>query len=567
METKSETPRKTRQAVDPSYDTVICAGDVSFDVHRIIMCNCSPYFQALLCRHAGDKTCFTIPDVSAEAMEVIIDFAYSGSVSVTEDNVQELLIAADSLDILDIVEACNNFLEENLTPENCIGVRRLSISSPQVQHKAHFLLMNKFEEVVYSEEFLELSLQELTDILDSDELNVNEEKIVYEAVVRWIDHAPEQRNTHLPALLPKARLALCSKDDIKSLMSDPYLRKNTQCVKILKYALRLKHQLTNATPPMRFYSDLAARPRLPDAIIFAIGGWNTNNVTNIAEVYDVRADRWLDITDHQEKPRGYHGTVFHSGFIYCIGGFDGEPCNSVRKFDVKRQVWLEAAPMNYRRCYVSVALLDGYIYALGGRDKTHRLKTAERYRPETNQWSLIEPMHDIRSDAGCEAFNNKIYICGGFDGHIYHQSCEFYSLDFDQWTCISNMSTGRSGLRLVLYDNQIFALGGYDGNSYLRSVETYDPETDEWHKLPPMLTTRSHFGTAVINNKLFVMGGFNGIQTTTSVAYYDTKTNKWTRAGQMGTARSALSCCAVSNNSSLKQYTTSRDTLPQLEQV
>ncbi|XP_068170709.1 kelch-like protein 10 [Antennarius striatus] len=506
---------RLRRAVDPLRDVVICAGDVGFNVHRIIMCNCSPYFEALFCRHAGDRTHFTIPDVSADMMQVIVDFAYSGSVSVTEENIQDLLIATDYLIVTDIVEACNNFLLEHLTPENCIGVRRFTISGPQAQHKAHFLLMNRFEEVVSSQEFLELSLQELSDILDSDDLNVDEEKTVYEAAVRWINHEPEQRTSHLPALLSKARLAMSSTDDIKTLMSDPYLTNNSQCVQILDDVLRLKRQLSDATPPRRFLSDLAARPRLPNAIIFATGGWSTDDVTNITEVYDVRADRWLDITDHQEKPRCHHGTVYHDGFIYCIGGYDGrECCNSVRKFDVERHVWLEAAPMNQDRCFVSVACLDGYIYALGG---LYCLRTAERYRPEKNKWSLIEPMHVGRHDGGCAVFNKKV--------------------------------------------------GGYDGNNYLKSVEAYDPQTDEWHEIPPMSTTRSNFGTVVINNKLFVMGGINDSDDISSVEYYDVKTNTWTAAGQMRTAGNGLSCCEVSNHPSLKQYTTSRDTLPQLEEV
>ncbi|XP_068175296.1 kelch-like protein 10 [Antennarius striatus] len=557
----------TRLDSECSQDTVICAGGVSFNVRRIVMCNCSPYFQALFCRHAGDRTHFTIPGVSAEMMKIIINFAYSGSVSVTKNNVQDLLIAADYLIVTNIVEACNNFLEENLTPKNCIGVCRLIISSPQAQHKAHFLLMNRFEEVVSSQEFLELSLQELTDILDSDELNVDEEKTVYEAAVRWINHEPEQRTSHLPALLSKARLALNHTDDIKTLMSDPYLTNNTQCLQILEDVLRLKHQLSNATPPRRFCSDLAARPRLPNAIIFAIGGWNPSE-TNITEVYDDRADCWLDITDHQEKPCRYHGTVYHDGLIYCIGGFDAvEFLNSMHKFDVKRRVWLEAAPMKHRRCYVSVAVLDGYIYAIGGIDRAHYLRTAERYRPETDQWSLISPMNDVRSRVGCAAFNEKIYVCGGHDGHRYLRSCEFYSPAFDQWTRFSDMSTRRGELGVILYDNRIFALGGFDGKTRLKSVEAYDPQTNKWRKTPPMLTPRGNCGTAVTNNKLFVMGGHNNFNINESVECYDAKTKAWTRAGQMRANRWGLSCCVVSDHPSVKQYTTSRDAFPHLEEV
>ncbi|XP_068180116.1 kelch-like protein 10 [Antennarius striatus] len=562
-------PKVTRHTLEPLHDTVIFAGGASFNVHRIIMCNCSIYFEALFCRHtACTRTHFAIPDVSAEVMEVIIDFAYTGSVTVTEDNVQQLFIAADFFIITDIVEACIKFVEENLTPENCIGVRRFAIFCPQLQHKAHFLLTNKFEEVVSSEEFLQLTWQELSDMLDSDDINVNEEKTVYEAIVRWIDHAPVHRTTYLAALLLKARLALCSIADIKSMMSNPYLRNNTQCVQIIINALQLKYRLLNATPPMTFCSNYTARPRLPNAVMFAIGGWCSTHVTNIIEVYDIRADYWLNITDHQESPRGCHGTVFHNGFIYCIGGSNGEDaCNNMRKFDVKRCIWLEAAPMNHCRCYVSVAALGGFIYALGGFDGNRRLRTAERYRPEINQWSLIASMHDVRSDCGCAVFNNKIYICGGFNGKIVLQSCEFYCPKSNQWTRFADMRTRRSGNGVILYDSHIYVLGGYNGLSRLRSVEAYNPRTNEWHQRPCMSSFRSNFGIEVINNKLFVMGGYNGIDIKSFVEYYSAKTNKWSRACPMGTARCGVSCCVLSNYPNLKQYTMSRDSLPHLEGV
>jgi kelch-like protein 10 len=51
--------------------------------------------------------------------------------------------------------------------------------------------------------------------------------------------------------------------------------------------------------------------------------------------------------------------------IYVIGGFDGmDYFNSCRIFDSENFQWKEIAPMNVKRCYVSVAVLDGLIYAM-----------------------------------------------------------------------------------------------------------------------------------------------------------------------------------------------------------
>lgn len=61
------------------------------------------------------------------------------------------------------------------------------------------------------------------------------------------------------------------------------------------------------------------------------------------------------------------------------------------------------------RCYVSVALLDGVIYAMGGFDGHHRLSSAEKYDCERNQWTMIAPMHSQRSDACAAVLNGKQY--------------------------------------------------------------------------------------------------------------------------------------------------------------
>lgn len=108
-------------------------------------------------------------------------------------------------------------------------------------------------------------------------------------------------------------------------------------------------------------------PRLPGAILLAIGGWSGGDPANGIEAYIYRVDRWLNITDHLVWPRAYHGSAFLNGSVYCIGGFDRvEYFNSTRRLDLSTQTWHEMPPMYYRRCYVSVTVLNGCLYAMGG---------------------------------------------------------------------------------------------------------------------------------------------------------------------------------------------------------
>ncbi len=219
-------------------DVIIKVQDTHFKVHKIILCGCSPYFRwgqtlsqffiyeynfqksvsSLNLLHRTlfstqwtntEEQSYDIPGMSSDTMSLIIQYAYARAVLITEENVPELLAAADQFLISDLLDACCQFLEANLCPENCIGSCMLTecfSSCSVLHHQARLYVLHHFEEVLHvSEEFLELSLGHLEEMIAQDELNVKQEEMVFEAIVRWIGHAPENRRKHIAVLLSKAR--------------------------------------------------------------------------------------------------------------------------------------------------------------------------------------------------------------------------------------------------------------------------------------------------------------------------------------------------------------------------
>ena len=69
----------------------------------------------------------------------------------------------------------------------------------------------------------------------------------------------------------------------------------------------------------------------------------------------------------------------------------------------------QVASMMTRRLGVAVAVLNGYLYAIGGSDGQCPLNTVERYDPRKNQWAPMAPMSTRRKHLGCAVFNNMIY--------------------------------------------------------------------------------------------------------------------------------------------------------------
>lgn len=139
-------------------------------------------------------------------MSLILKYAYTFSVVVTEENILELLAAADHFAVQGIVQACCNFLEQQLCFKTCIDIWKLAYvhNCPDLRQKAYLYILQHFEEVAgLSVNFLQLPVEQLAEFLEKDQLNVRQESSLFEIILHWIGYAPEERRGHLPTLLSK----------------------------------------------------------------------------------------------------------------------------------------------------------------------------------------------------------------------------------------------------------------------------------------------------------------------------------------------------------------------------
>nr|XP_042903275.1 kelch-like protein 10 [Parasteatoda tepidariorum] len=525
---------------------------------------CSPYFRALFTSringHQPSRE-YTIPGISTDMLSLVIDFTYTGKTGVTEENVTSLLPTADQFCVARMVQDCANFLIEKMNSENCIGIRQLARNYfvLELDKAAHKYLISNFEEIVdQSEEFLELSLEDVMDLLNSDRINVRKEERVWEAGIKWIDHRPDERKQYIDSILRCIRLGLLDRQYfIENIHVHPYLENNEACKDIVRETLEFWCDFdTIIQKEDEVRMPFLATPRIPHSILFAFGGWSGGSPTNLIETFDTKADRWINIEEVDPVgPRAYHKLAVIGTDIYIIGGFNGNQYfNSCRRFNAVTREWKEVAPMHTKRCYVSVACLNNIIYALGGYDGYYRQNSAERYSSETNQWTFIAPMNLQRSDASATTLNGLIYIVGGFNGIECLSTAEYYCPMFNQWTLVTGMNQRRSGVSIIAHHGHIYVLGGFNGESRHLNGEKYNPTTNEWSPIPDMLKARSNFAIEVTDDKIFVIGGFNGLSTIGNVECYDDREELWCPATTMCAFRSALAACVISGLPNVDDY-------------
>ena len=86
-----------------------------------------------------------------------------------------------------------------MDPTNCLGIRAFADthSCRELLRIADRYAQQHFIDVKESEEFLCLPINQLIDIISSDELNMTCEEDVFNAVMQWISYDHEQRKQYL----------------------------------------------------------------------------------------------------------------------------------------------------------------------------------------------------------------------------------------------------------------------------------------------------------------------------------------------------------------------------------
>uniref|UniRef100_A0A663M2X7 BTB domain-containing protein n=1 Tax=Athene cunicularia TaxID=194338 RepID=A0A663M2X7_ATHCN len=182
-------------------DVVISVDGVEFEAHETILCSCSDYFRALFSSgsNSAEKPVYKISGTSPGMMSLIINYAYTGTAPVTVDNVKSLLIAADQFNVMGIVGLCCEFLKSQLCLENCIGIWRLTgyYFCPDLRDTADAFILRHFAEVTrVSTELLDLSIPELSLLVEKTKHGGTQDDTVCEAVDKWLAHNLPRRQQH-----------------------------------------------------------------------------------------------------------------------------------------------------------------------------------------------------------------------------------------------------------------------------------------------------------------------------------------------------------------------------------
>ncbi len=512
-------------------DVKVIVTDKEFNAHKVVLAAASPFFLALLAsdmRESNEQLIkIELEEATAPVMEDVLQYVYTGNVSVTEESAHNLIATADYFLLPGLKTMASNFLKENTTIENCIFNYYFAdkFQCVELREEARKIINSDFTAVMQTEDFLSLDMKQVMEWVSSDDVTVDAEEEVFKGIVKWVSYNRSEREDEFPSLLCQVRLVSISHDFLlNELVKEELVANNTElCSNFVLEAMRVMvsatdreiiqqprkclethrdgifvcggkrslcyfphqntwYQLSN----MAFYHDCNHAPaQCKGRVYIACSESDKLGESNLMEFYIPATNSWgaVQLAD----------TVTFTCSTAVLKGYLYATCN---EFNLRRGLYrydpdknycekLKAPPTTQRNtCIVSD---EQYLYMIGGASYA---RTTERFDPNANEWEQVAPINEARHTAFGAAMNGKVYIAGGQWKNKVISSCEVYNPLTNEWHLMPSLKVPRMSGSMVCHKGKLYVLGGFDycvprrGHKWSQkrvlSVEIFDCEKNEW---------------------------------------------------------------------------------------
>ena len=438
-----------------------------------------------------------VKGIEEKSLKPLIDYIYSGQITINSDNVMSLLAGADYLQLDEVKDFCFDFMEEKLTSDNYFTFLNLAnlYNSDSVKNKVYNFICSNYETLTETEDFKNLSNVNLTTSISMLNQYPVKQIVICKSILEWTKHDKEERSSKLADLLNQVNFDKLPIEYLQNVVFDDLIQQNLTCLQIMNCHL-FKLLKTSKLSEV-------------ETKVLSIGGRKTGK--KVFEVYSGSSRESVDYPDLPE-PLRLHCSLKVNSSIYCIGGFSHDAnIADVRILELNDYLrWEQAMPMNEARSLFGAAVfLNNLIVAGGHGENNDILDSTESYEIATKKWKTIAPLQRKRKENHLVVCDGHLFALGGNDGNTYLSSVERFDDTKNEWNEVASMRTPRSRFAAVSYEGFIYAIGGKTRiNKVVKTVEKYDPRSNTWTYVSSMESARYDHRACVLGGKIIVIGGW-----------------------------------------------------------
>ena len=203
-------------------DLVVRAEGKEIHVNRDVMCAASDYFDAMFSHDMKEnqERFVDMKGARFSTVEKCINFIYTGKISVSMDECEELLYSATLMQLNEVCDMIPPFLESRLSVNSFFGIRRIAVkfSFKDLNTVCNEFALGQLFQLRTEEVFNDLDVEYVSFLLTSKKLwDERDEDRKMEIVLKWIKSDPSN----------------CEKCFLKMTKSVNVSKLTTGCIKFL----------------------------------------------------------------------------------------------------------------------------------------------------------------------------------------------------------------------------------------------------------------------------------------------------------------------------------------------
>ena len=489
--------------------TLVTKDEKEFKAHRNVLSAASPFFFKLLQSDMKENRegIVRFEEISGAVMEDVLEFIYTGTVEVTQENCKDLIAAANYLFIPGLKQLFGRFLERQISESNCISTFYFAemYQCDELINNTRKVIYANFASVAEMDEFLHLEAKEVERLISSDEISVAVEADVFKILLKWIEEDKSKRKTAFEQLFRHVRLTFLSRDFLLDVVTNELVRQNLHSLQLISDAVKM----AGARDPTQ-----SPRKGLESRAIVACGGKYTL-------CYFPEKDEWRRLADGLSERNCDTKMLSYRDQLYAFP-YDGKG----ERYDPVVNGWstLDLSTTGFTK----VAVVSGDIYAIEINTSTKK-STVKKYDFERYSWQPVLSCHEGSRGSSCVVVAGKhLYVCGGWLESDFVTKAERFDTVENKWEEIASMQQKRWNAFGVASEGKIFLAGGRDLQAYCKTCEMFNVSTNEWQFIGSLNVPHMYGSMVCLKGTLYVLGGLNGcLQSELSVECYDPAENKW----------------------------------------
>ena len=366
-------------------DVNIQVANECFPANRMVLSCFSRVFERMFKVEMKERYEQTVEvkQVDEKSMKIVIDYIYTGHIDIDNENVMDLLAAADYLELEEVKKFCFEFLISILSLDTWYAIFTASQLYENESFKRHFrqYLSKNVDEICQTEIFKSLSKGVLTSFIQNLNRNRVEEASVYQAILIWTKFDEVERKMEFPDLIQCIQFHKLSGKFFNEFVStESLIIGNSKCMQLI----------------MKAFSKLLTHKNVIHSKIISCEGMFTQQTC--FQAFDLFEENFIDFPD-LPIPLYDLKVLLVNNVAYCIGGISNKTVSKkVWKMNVKNgdSQWLEIASLPLPRYCFGAAVFHDSIVIAGGCSAADQPSlpycSSAMYHIALNQWRPLPKM-------------------------------------------------------------------------------------------------------------------------------------------------------------------------------